>query len=465
MLKVFNTLGGKKEEFKPVEPGKVRMYVCGPTVYGPAHIGHARTYIAFDIIRRYLEFRGFKVKFVMNITDVHDDMIKRANEENTTIFELGERNIRLFFEDMKALHIKPADANPRVTQEIPAIIEAIKKLQEKGFAYETEDGVYFDVEKFESYGLLSGIKHKKGKTGTRVETDKYEKKQAQDFALWKKEKPGEPSWDSPWGKGRPGWHIECSAMSSRHLGLPVDIHGGAMDLVFPHHENEIAQSEAAFDKKPFVKYWLHTGFLNVEGQKMSKSLGNFITIPELLKEFDAASFRFFIASTHYKSRINFSKKEMQKYTVTLKKFNEFIRRLQEISTEQGSPAAVERAIEKAKNNFLKEMDDDFNFPNAWSAIFAFESEMNKLIAAGKVGRKEAEKAISFLKEINSIFEVFSFDIQESLDSEIESKIAERERLRKEKKFAEADKIREELKAKGIILLDTPEGVKWRKEKQ
>jgi cysteinyl-tRNA synthetase len=252
-------------------------------------------------------------------------------------------------------------------------------------------------------------------------------------------------------------------MSSRHLGIPVDIHGGAVDLVFPHHENEIAQSEAAFGIKPFVKYWLHTGFLNVEGQKMSKSLGNFITIPDLLKEFDAKTFRFFIASTHYSSRINFSKKEMETYKVTLEKLNEFIRRLQETATANGDSEAVERAIEVAKSRFIKEMDDDFNFPNAWSEIFAFESEMNKLMAAGKAGKNEAEQALSFLKEINSIFDVFSVGEQGSLDSEIEKIVSERERLRKEKKFAEADKIRDSLKEKGITLLDTPQGVKWRTE--
>ncbi|MCX6802937.1 MAG: cysteine--tRNA ligase [Candidatus Diapherotrites archaeon] len=463
MIRLTNTLGGKKETFEPVDEGKVRMYVCGPTVYGPAHIGHARTYIAFDIIRRYFEYRGFKVRFVMNLTDVHDDMIRRANEQGITIFELGEKNIKLFFEDMKALHIKPSDANPRVTQEIPEIIKAVQSLMEKGFAYETDDGVYFEVEKFPDYGKLSGIGHRKGRTGTRVDTDKYEKKQAQDFAVWKKEKPGEPSWDSPWGKGRPGWHIECSVMSSRHLGIPVDIHGGAVDLVFPHHENEIAQSEAAFGTKPFVKYWLHTGFLNVEGQKMSKSLGNFITIPELLKDFDALAFRFFIASTHYSSRINFSKTEMEKYKVTLGKLNEFIKRLQEIFGGEGDLKSVERAIESSKKHFVKEMDDDFNFPNAWSAIFSFESEMNKLITEGKVGREEAEKALAFLKEINSVFEVFSFETQAGLGLEIGKRIAERETLRKEKKFAEADRIRDELKAKGITLLDTPDGVKWRTE--
>jgi len=462
VLRVKNTLGGKKQEFKPA--GKtVNMYVCGPTVYGPAHIGHARTYIAFDIIRRYLEFSGYKVRFVMNITDVHDDMIKKANEEGITIFDLGERNIALFFKDMDSLHIKKADFYPRVTKEINAIIEIIKKLQEKGFAYETEDGVYFEVSKFSDYGKLSGIKLKQGKTGTRVNTDKYEKKQAQDFVLWKKEKPGEPSWESPWGKGRPGWHIECSAMSSTYLELPVDIHGGAVDLVFPHHENEIAQSEAAFEVKPFVKYWLHTGFLNVEGQKMSKSLGNFTTIPRLLDEFTAREFRFFIASTHYRSRINFSRAEMKKFKITLGKLDGFVQRIMDIKGK-GDESKVKELVEKSRAAFTNEMDDDFNFPNAWSEIFSFESALNKLLAEGKVGVKGAEITISFLKEINSVFDVFSFEKKGELNEDIKELIKQRNKFRAEKNFPESDRIRDELKAKGIILLDTPKGTRWRKEK-
>jgi len=459
-MKVKNTMGGKKEEFQPSDP--VKMYVCGPTVYGPAHIGHARTYIAFDIIRRYLEYRGMKVKIVMNITDVHDDMIKKANEEGITIFDLGKRNIELFFKDMETLHIKKADSYPQVTNNIDTIIDTVKKLQKKGFAYETDDGVYFEVEKFKDYGKLSGIKIQKGKTGTRVDTDKYEKKQARDFALWKKERPGEPGWDSPWGKGRPGWHIECSAMSSKELGLPLDIHGGAVDLVFPHHENEIAQSEAAFGEK-FVKYWLHTGFLNVEGTKMSKSLGNFISIPELLEKFSAREFRFFIASTHYRSRINFSDKEMEKYQRTLEKLNEFIRRLQETKGE-GNEEKIAELVESAKAAFEKEMDDDFNFPNAWSELFAFQSEVNKLMAEGKLGEKGAENVLIFLKEINSVFEVFNFEEKGSLNGEIESLIEQRNKFRAEKNFAESDRIRDELKAKGITLIDSSDGTKWRKEK-
>ncbi|MDO8628111.1 MAG: cysteine--tRNA ligase, partial [Candidatus Diapherotrites archaeon] len=357
-IKIHNSLSKKKEEFKPLEKGKIKMYVCGPTVYGPGHIGHAKTYTAFDIIRRYLEFSEFKVKYVVNITDVHDDMIAKAQEQGITIFELAEKNIKLFFKDMTTLGIKDSDINPRVTETIPEIIKMTKTLQEKGFAYETDDGVYFAVEKFPKYGELAGIKLDKSVTGTRVETDKYDKENPQDFALWKKQKPNEPFWESPWGKGRPGWHIECSAMNFKHLGEQIDIHGGAVDLIFPHHQNEIAQSEATSGKQ-FVKYWMHAGFLNVEGQKMSKSLGNFITIPELLAKYDPKVFRFFVAGIHYRSPIDFTDNSMQIAKNTLEKLNDFLRRIQEVQSTKENPE-VEKIISTAQEKFRKEMDDDFN---------------------------------------------------------------------------------------------------------
>ncbi len=461
-MQVHNTLGNKKEELIPEKKGLIRMYVCGPTVYGPAHIGHARTYIAFDVIRRYLEYKGYKVKLVINITDVHDDMIAEANKQNTTIFELGDRFTKQFFEDMKALHIKPASVYPRVTQEIDAIIETIKLLYDKGYAYETKDGVYYDISKFAEYGKLSGIKPSKSITGTRVKTDKYEKKKVQDFALWKKAKPNEPYWESPWGEGRPGWHIECSTMSSKYLGLPIDIHGGAVDLIFPHHENEIAQSEAAYDVKPFVKYWLHTGFLDIAGQKMSKSLGNFITVPELLAKYNARVFRFFIATKHYRSRIDFSEEAMKHAENTLARLNDFIQRLYEVELA-GKSLAVEPILSKARQEFELAMDNDFNAPKAWSAIFALETEVNKLMNENKLTKSGALRVIEFLKEIDSIFAVLSFEKKmPDLNEEERRLIALRDKLRKEKRFEEADKIREQLASRGIILIDTPQGTKWRK---
>jgi len=462
MLQVYNTLSRKKEPFKSIRGKNIGFYLCGPTVYGPGHIGHARTYIAFDIIRRYLEYRGFKVNFVVNLTDIHDDIIRKANEEGVPFKQLTEKFIKIFMQDMNALHVKPATANPKVSEHIPEIIEMVKTLQEKGFAYETDDGVYYDISKFNDYGKLAHIKIKEQKTGTRVETDKYEKEKAMDFALWKKAKPGEPSWDSPWGKGRPGWHIECSAMSSKYLGEQFDVHAGAIDLIFPHHENEIAQSEAASGKKPFVKYWLHSGFLNVEGQKMSKSLGNYITIPEMLEKYKPEEFRFFVAQLHYKSRIDFSEKEMQKVKKTLEKLNLFIERLQELREGKENPK-VKELIEVERKKFVAEMDNDFMLPNVWANLQNFITEINKLIDAGSFGKKNAVQVLGFLRELNEIFQVFSFERAEAkLSAEEKKLIEEREQARKEKNWKKADELRDKLKAKGILLDDSPQGTKWRK---
>ncbi len=464
MLRVFNTMSKSLEAFVPIEKGKVRMYVCGPTVYGPVHIGHARTYIAFDIIRRYLEYRSFKVTYVVNITDIHDDIIKQAQKEKITIFELAQRNIPAFMKDLEELKVKKPDIMPRVTEHIEDIIKMIKVLQEKGFAYETEDGVYFKVSKFMDYGKLSGIKAEGKITGTRVETDKYEKEEPSDFALWKKAKKGETYWQSPWGKGRPGWHIECSAMSTKHLGEQIDIHGGAVDLVFPHHENEICQSEACYGKKPFVKYWLHAGFLTVKGEKMSKSLGNFITIPELLKKVNALSFRFFIASLHYRSRVDYNEEAISQAEKNLKKWNEFIQSLLDCEKENENQE-VKKLVEKAREEFIKNMDEDFNLPNAWASLYDFQSKINSLLYSGKMSKKNAKEVLGFLEELNAIFEFFSFEKKETkLPKEIMEMIEKRETLRKQKNFEEADKIRKSLMEKGITLIDTKGGVKWKVEK-
>jgi cysteinyl-tRNA synthetase len=458
-MEFYNTLSRKAEKFKPLKAGEVGMYVCGPTVYGPAHIGHARTYIAFDFIRRYLEYRKFKVKFVCNITDIHDSMIDEANRQNITIFNLAEKNIKDFFKDMDGLGIKKADIYPRVTEHIKEIIELVKKLEKNGLAYETDDGVYFNVAKFNGYGKLSNIKIEKEKTGTRVETDKYEKESARDFALWKKEKPGEPSWESPWGKGRPGWHIECSAMSSKYLGEQIDIHGGAVDLIFPHHENEIAQSEGASKKKPFVKYWIHTGFLNVEGEKMSKSLGNYLEVKDLLAKHDAKVFRFFIAQSHYSSRIDFTKKDMANAAKTLERFNGFIQRLQEVKKGEENPF-VDDLIKKYEEKIVFALDDNFKTPLMWSVLFEFEKEINKLFGEKGLSERNAEMVLDFLKRIDSIFQAFTFERDEvKLSAEQKKLVEQREKFRKEKKWQAADKIRDELLKQGLQLLDTPEGVK------
>ncbi|MEM4598238.1 MAG: cysteine--tRNA ligase [Candidatus Diapherotrites archaeon] len=464
MLRVYNTLTKKKVPFRPKEKGLVRMYVCGPTVYGPAHIGHARTYVAFDIIRRYLELKGLKVKLVVNITDVHDDMIKAANEQNKTIFELSEHYTEMFFKDMKALKVKEASFYPKVSEEIPSIIETIKLLEKKGYAYETEDGLYFDVSKFKGYGKLSGIKPKQSITGTRVDTDKYDKRQAHDFALWKKAKPNEPCWESPWGKGRPGWHIECTTMSSKYLGLPVDVHCGAVDLIFPHHENEIAQSEAAYGIKPFVKYWLHTGFLTINAQKMSKSLGNYITVPQLLSEIEPSIFRFFIATRHYRSRVDYSKDAVEQAKSALQRLNDFIQRLYTVDDDKYCKEASD-AVKLAKNEFEKAMDDDFNTPIAWKAIFTLEKKVNILLGKGTFSKRNAEEVIAFVKYVNAVFDVFETEKKsDDIPSEYLEMIRLREKLRNEKRFKEADEIRDKLAAKGIVIFDTPQGPRWKLQK-
>lgn len=456
MISVYNTLSKKKEVFKPLEKNKVRMYVCGPTVYGPAHIGHARTYIAFDIIRRYLELRGFSVNFVLNITDVHDDIIKKANEQGTDIFSLSRKFEKIFLEDMDSLHIKKATHYPRVTDNIKEIIKLVQLLEKKGFAYETDDGVYFSVSKFKDYGKLSGIKLNKTKTGTRIKTDKYDKSNVADFVLWKKHKEGEPFWESPWGKGRPGWHIECSAISAKYLGKQFDLHGGARDLQFPHHENEIAQSEAAFGKVPFVKYWLHSGLLNVAGEKMSKSLGNYIEVRDLLKEFSGSEFRFFISQAHYRSPIDFSKEKMKKAKETLAKFNLFIQRLLAVKAK-GKPS-VKEFVKKTREKVFREMDDDFNLPNMWAIVFDFERRINFLMGKGKFFVDDAKIVLDFLKELNEFLQVFSFQKEQiKLSAEEKQLLKEREKYRKEKNFKKADEIRAILLHKGIQIDDTADG--------
>ncbi len=479
MLKVHNTLTRQTEEFVPLKPGEVKMYVCGPTVYGPGHIGHARTYTAFDLIRRYLEWKEYRVTYVVNITDIHDDMISQANKDGITIFQLAERNIKIFMDDLQALGIKRPTEMPRVTGHILEIIEMVKALQQKGFAYETDDGVYFKISKFSGYGRLSNIKVKKGVTGTRVETDKYEKENPMDFALWKKAKDGEPSWPSPWGEGRPGWHIECSAMSAKYLGKQFDIHGGAVDLVFPHHENEICQSEACFGVSPFVKYWLHAGFLNVGGEKMSKSLGNYITIPQLLEKFDPRAFRFFIAGLHYRSRVDFNDEAIARSAKSLERWDNTIQGLlgaqgtagggdagkgRRAATQIVQNSSAEELIGQARAAFEKAMDEDFNLPIAWAGLYEFQSKINSLLADRRMSGADAEKAMAFLLDINTIFGFFSFEKKqsESLPANLQELVDRRTAAKKAKDFKEADRLREELRTIGIELLDTPEGVKWKR---
>ncbi len=472
MLRIYNTLSRRKEKFIPKKGKKVGMYICGPTVYDYPHIGHARTYIAFDAIVRYLRFKGYNVKYVVNITNVDDKLIKRANETGEEPLKLANRFEEIFFEDMRALGIEKADAHPKVTEHMPEIVALIQRLIENGHAYKIDGDVYYSIEKIEEYGKLSHQSLKELIAGARVEVDER-KKHPMDFALWKKAKLGEPSWQSPWGAGRPGWHIECSAMSMKHLGEQFDIHGGAVDLIFPHHENEILQSEGATGKKPFVKYWLHTGFLKVEGEKMSKSLGNFITVRELLQKHEPDAFKFLVLSTHYRSPIDFSYESLEKSKRGLERL---LSAIEFVKTLKEGPSNLGKLLKKARKEFEAAMDDDLNTPKALAALFDFSRGAYKL----KCGSKEAiAQTVDFLKSAMKIFGISmrekkipeeakqklmevakKFNIK--IEGEpIESIIKAREEFRKKKDYKTSDKIRAELEKIGILLEDEEEKTVWK----
>jgi cysteinyl-tRNA synthetase len=445
-IKFYNSLTKEKEDFKPLKDKLIRMYVCGPTVYGPSHLGHAVTYIRFDFIRRYLEFLGYKVRFVMNITDIHDDILKKSRELSVKPKNLADKYTKEFYKDIESLKIKKAFKYPRVSDHLKEIINLIKILIKKGYAYETSDGVYFSVSKFKGYGKLSGRKLESAVTGTRVKTDKYEKEEVVDFALWKKEND-EWLFDSPWGKGRPGWHIECSAMSIKYLGIPFDIHGGAIDLIFPHHENEIAQSEAAYGKK-FVNFYLHSGLLYVNGQKMSKSLGNYIELRDYLKENSPRFLRFFVFKHHYRSPIDFNEENIKEAKSSFESLNEKIAKLDQIKNLKGKKILNIKSYEK---KVLEALNDDFNSPLALSYIFELLNEAENLLIKDELKEKSRKEVLNFLKKLDK-FLLFLFPWQK-LDKKIIKLVKKRERLRNLKKFEEADKIREELKKLGIKVVD------------
>lgn len=456
-LKVYNTLFGEKEEFKPWKAPKVNMYVCGPTVYSSGHVGHARTYIAFDIIRRYLEYKGFKVRLVMNITDVHDSIFEKMKEEDLSLKSLTDKYTKQFLREIKLLGIKKAYYYPRVTEHIKEIIDFIQDLIKKGFAYQKHGSVYFDVSKFKDYGKLSGIKIEEAKTGTRVETDKYEKREVVDFALWKAKKPGEPSWKSPWGEGRPGWHIECSVMSQKYLGNKLDLHGGAKDLIFPHHENEIAQSEAKTGLKPFVKYWVHSGLLTIEGEKMSKSLGNYIEIGEALKKWSPRVLRLLVASSHYSSALDWSKENLLQAKRNIEKIDEFVDRIRELKNYKDKRFAKALVL-RTQKEFEKAMDDDFNTPRALATLFHLINRGNFLIDKGKINQEDVRDILGILRKMD---QVFNFIFWKRKKKEIPEKILKlaqkREKLRNQEKFEKADKIRKKIEKMGYRIEDTEKG--------
>jgi len=471
-IKIYNTLTRKKEELIPVEPGKIRMYLCGPTVYDYFHIGNARPFIIYDVFRRYLMYRGYDVKFVMNITDVDDKIIKKANEENVPATKIAEKYTTAFFEDIQKLGIKSADVYPKATENINEIIQLIKKLIDKGIAYQVAGDVFYSVTSFPDYGKLSGKNIEELKSGARIEVDPR-KKNPLDFALWKSAKPGEPFWESPWGKGRPGWHIECSVMSMRHLGETIDIHAGGSDLIFPHHENEIAQSEGATGK-PFVKYWMHNGFLNIEGEKMSKSLGNFFTAREIMEKYHPAVLRMFFLMKHYRSPINFSEERIQEAKHALERIITALQNIEEALRETDRPSVDEEGtlsgtIENLKEDFLAELDDDFNTAGAISKIFDMVKEINFILSKSKLSKGDYVDLIkikSAIEDFDSFLGILSLkDVQLSTVAEeslIEILIDIRNELRKEKNWRLADEIRHRLEDLGIELKDHPGRTAWQK---
>jgi len=461
MIKFFNTLTKKKEEFLPVEDNIVKMYTCGPTVYDLAHIGNFRAYVFEDLLHRYLEFRNYKVIRVMNITDVDDKTIKGARENGVSLREYTDKYIKIFIEDMETLRLKKPDFMPRATEHIKEMVELIKKLLEKGYAYYKDDSIYFSISKFPSYGKLSGIDKSKIKIGARVDVDEYEKEDLRDFVLWKKAKVDEGVWwETEIGKGRPGWHIECSAMSMKYLGETFDIHTGGVDNIFPHHENEIAQSEAATGKK-FVNYWLHCAHLLVNGEKMSKSKGNFYTLRDLLnKGYNPVAIRYLLLSTHYRDPLNFTENSLKQAENTVKNYNDFYKGLNicagEIYNEE-----IKKEIEKARNAFIESLDDDLNISGALSSIFNLIKKVNIFYSKGELGRKNVIEIKEFLEDIDNVLCILEKK-EENLPEDILNLIKEREKARKEKDFKKADLIREKLKEKGIILEDTPYGTRWKR---
>ncbi len=465
MITLYNTLTRQKETFKPIEPGKVKMYVCGPTVYNYIHIGNARPAINYDVVRRYFEYKGYEVNYVSNFTDVDDKLIKRAQELGETVPEIADRYIKAFHEDTGALNVKPATCNPRVMEHMDDIIQFIQNLIDEGYAYESGGDVYFRTRKFDGYGKLSHQSIDDLKIGARIEQGE-QKEEALDFTLWKKAKPGEISWESPFGTGRPGWHIECSVMAYEKLGATIDIHAGGSDLQFPHHENEIAQSEA-HNHAPFANYWMHNGFINIDNEKMSKSLGNFILVHDIIKEVDPDVLRFFMISVHYRSPINYNVERVEAARSGLERIRNSYQALIEreaVATDLVDDTNYLEQIEQILEQFEKVMDDDFNTANAITAWYDLVKLTNKYMLEDNT----STQVIQRFKEVFQIFsEVLGIPLtsrkdEQLLDEEIEKLIEERNEARKAKDFARADEIRDQLKAQNIILEDTPQGVRFKR---
>ena len=464
-MKIFNTMSRRKEEFIPVDPNEVKIYACGPTVYNFIHIGNARPLCVFDVLRRYLEYRGYNVKFVQNFTDVDDKIIKRANEENCTFEEISEKYIKEFWTDAHGLNFKDATVHPKATENIDEIIEIIKTLVEKGYAYAVDGDVYYRTLKFKDYGKLSHQPIDDLQSGARIAVgDK--KEDPLDFALWKAAKEGEPYWDSPWGKGRPGWHIECSAMNKRYLGNTIDIHCGGQDLIFPHHENEIAQSEAA-NGCMFSKYWMHNGYINVDNVKMSKSLGNFKTVREIADVYGYEVIRYFLISSHYRSPINYNLEIIEQCKSALERLYNCRESLdfaiKNAKTDIADNEEILELIDSRKEQFINSMDDDLNTADGIAAVFDLVSDINTKIINKEVSKNVCQKAADMFDELTGVLGLVYNRKSNDINDDIEKLIEERQQARANKDWATADRIRDELKAQGITLKDTPQGVTWVKE--
>lgn len=467
-MKLYNTMTHRKETFEPIEAGKVKMYSCGPTVYNYFHIGNARPFIVFDVLRRYLEYVGYDVTFVQNFTDVDDKIINRSHEENCTAKEIADKYIKEYFTDADALGIRRADVHPRVSDTIPEIIDMVQTLVDKGLAYNIDGNVYYAVEKFPHYGCLSGQNIEDLEAGARIDVND-EKQSPLDFAVWKKAKPGEPYWESPWGKGRPGWHIECSAMSRKFLGKTIDIHGGGQDLIFPHHENEIAQSEGA-NGCTFAHYWVHNGYINIDNEKMSKSKGNFFTVRDIAKKYDLEVVRMFMLMAHYRSPVNFSDELLTQAKNALERLYTAKFQMQYLldHCEDKAPSEDEAQwadhLQRYNDQFIAAMDDDLNTADAIAAMFELVRDANSTLTETS-SVQTVKAALHMFDQLSDVLGLATKNKDEkegSLEDEIEALIEKRQAARKAKDFATADAIRDDLAAKGIILEDTRDGVKWHK---
>ena len=465
-MRIYNTLTRKKEEFKPIEEGKARIYVCGPTVYNYFHIGNARPFVVFDTLRKYLEYRGYKVKFVQNFTDVDDKIINKAREEGVTAPEISEKYIAEYFKDAAALNVKKADVHPKVSEHIPEIIDFVSTLIDRGYAYEVNGDVYFSTRTFKGYGKLSKQNIEDLEAGARIAVGEI-KEDPLDFALWKAQKEeDEIAWDCPWGKGRPGWHIECSAMAKKHLGDTIDIHAGGQDLQFPHHENEIAQSECC-NGVPFANYWMHNGYITIDNEKMSKSKGNFFTVRDILEDYSGEVIRFFLLSGHYRNPINFSDALMEQAKAGLARMENAKENLKHLIANSGGEmtddekAALD-GYDKYREEFIAAMDDDLNTADAISAIFELVTAINTAVKDG-ASREFAQKSLDTLMELATVVGLLQQDADDEIDDEIQKLVDERQEARKARNFARADEIRDMLKERGITLKDTPQGVQIIKE--